>query len=196
MPRYSYSEWVGGKSRSNFFGAAYAQLMEHTIEWENNVKYKKWLEIILALLIVAQMAFIFAMSQQSGHQSHEISAAFARVVARVTTPDFDGLPGHEQDRLVEHHQHMTRKAAHVTEFAVLAGLITLLLHRLKRWQGPLIALGAAGAYALFDEWHQLSIAGRSGAMQDVMIDCMGAALGVVCAMVLLYAFRRVTDKKR
>jgi VanZ family protein len=66
-----------------------------------------------------------------------------------------------------------RKAAHVTEYAVL-GL--LLLRALGR-EAPAFLLGVA--YAITDEIHQHFVSGRHASPIDVAIDSAGVALGVV-----------------
>ena len=71
-----------------------------------------------------------------------------------------------------------RKGAHMTEYAILAGLLWLAL----RYE--LAALGLALLYAGSDELHQAFVGGRHGSPVDVAIDGIGAAVGLV---VLLHA---------
>ena len=42
----------------------------------------------------------------------------------------------------------------------------------------LVAVGLAALYAVTDEFHQLFVAGRGAAATDVLIDAVGASLGV------------------
>ena len=69
-----------------------------------------------------------------------------------------------------------RKAAHVTEYFVLAFLLYRALKNtcyLKGFCLPFF-LGVLGlAYAITDEVHQVFIAGRHGAPRDVLIDMVG-----------------------
>ncbi len=73
-----------------------------------------------------------------------------------------------------------RKAAHMTEYAILAAL----LRRAAASYGWAFAL--AVAYAASDEFHQTFVRGRHGSPVDVGIDAIGVALG-------LMAWRRVAD---
>jgi VanZ family protein len=66
-----------------------------------------------------------------------------------------------------------RKAAHVTEYAVLG---MLLLRALER-EAPALAAGIA--YAATDELHQHFVRGRHAAPVDVAIDAVGVALGML-----------------
>jgi len=66
-----------------------------------------------------------------------------------------------------------RKGAHLTEYAVLGGLLYRALGR-----EPL-ALAAGIAYAATDELHQSFVRGRHASPVDVAIDAVGVALGML-----------------
>ena len=66
-----------------------------------------------------------------------------------------------------------RKGAHVTEYAVLGGLLYRALGR-----EPL-ALAVGIAYAATDELHQYFVRGRHASPVDVAIDAVGVALGML-----------------
>jgi len=79
---------------------------------------------------------------------------------------------------------LTRKAAHVIEYAVLAGL----------WRrglgGAWAPLGLAALTACLDELRQWFTPGRSGSMADVLLD--GAAAAAVIGLIALRARLRGT----
>jgi VanZ family protein len=66
-----------------------------------------------------------------------------------------------------------RKGAHLTEYAVLGGLLYRALGR-----EPL-ALGVGIAYAATDELHQYFVRGRHASPVDVAIDAVGVAAGML-----------------
>jgi VanZ family protein len=66
-----------------------------------------------------------------------------------------------------------RKGAHLTEYAILGGLLYRALGR-----EPL-ALAAGIAYAATDELHQYFVRGRHASPVDVAIDAVGVALGML-----------------
>ena len=70
-----------------------------------------------------------------------------------------------------------RKAAHLTEYFVLAFL--WLRCRAPGRSSTVSALVFAGAVAAADEWYQATVHGRSGRLADVGIDIAGAALLVL-----------------
>ena len=80
---------------------------------------------------------------------------------------------------------IVRKAAHVTEYAILAWLWWRALRRPVRhdlrpwsWRVAGLALLAVFLYAATDEWHQSFVPNRTGARLDVMIDTLGGILGL------------------
>jgi hypothetical protein len=68
-----------------------------------------------------------------------------------------------------------RKLAHVTEYAILGGL----LWRALRHEPAALLLGSA--YAVTDEIHQAFVSGRHASPVDWAIDAIGVAAGVLVA---------------
>jgi VanZ family protein len=66
-----------------------------------------------------------------------------------------------------------RKGAHVTEYAILGGLLYRALGREE------LALAVGIAYAATDELHQHFVRGRHASPVDVAIDAFGVALGML-----------------
>jgi VanZ family protein len=81
-----------------------------------------------------------------------------------------------------------RKLGHLTEYAILAALLwrafrgtfPLLSRRMISATAFLISAG----FALSDEFHQSFVPSRTSTMHDVFIDCMGAALAILIAVIL------------
>jgi VanZ family protein len=76
---------------------------------------------------------------------------------------------------------LLKKLAHIGEYAVLTALLwwTFQMHTSTKSQAWLLAILVAVFYAVSDEWHQSWIVGRQGAVRDVGVDTLGAALGYV-----------------
>lgn len=66
-----------------------------------------------------------------------------------------------------------RKAAHITEYAILGAL----LYRAFRREAPALATGIA--YAASDELHQHFVRGRHASAVDVAIDALGLTIGML-----------------
>ena len=138
---------------------------------------KKYLAWIPALVI---MTAIFWFSAQPADVSTEMSDSVTR--ALLWTAEAVGLT--DQLSLERVHELCgllatpVRKAAHITEFAVLHLTV---LFALFQWELPWkkwlkAALAVTVAYACTDELHQLLVPGRAGMVTDVLIDSTGAAL--------------------
>src|SRR5262245_22852594 len=82
-------------------------------------------------------------------------------------------------------QLVVRKTAHVTEYAILSALLWRALRRAERhdprtWRRAPAgwAFLAASLYAVTDEWHQSFVPSRGSHWGDVLLDAVGALLGV------------------
>jgi VanZ family protein len=68
---------------------------------------------------------------------------------------------------------LLRKLAHTAEYAILGALLVRATGRSG------LAFALAALYAASDELHQTFVAGRVGAVHDVVIDAIGVAIGIV-----------------
>lgn len=75
-------------------------------------------------------------------------------------------------------QIIVRKCAHLTEYAILAGLLYRAF-RQHRGRAFGIVLIISALYAALDEFHQSFVATRTASPWDVMIDCAGAMIGLL-----------------
>jgi VanZ family protein len=85
-----------------------------------------------------------------------------------------------------------RIVAHLSAFGLLAGL---LLNAISGGRSPslrasLTALGLTGLYATSDELHQALVPGRTGRLEDVLIDLVGAVAGIVVGAIVLVTLER------
>ena len=143
------------------------------------------------LPVLAWMLLIFVASTDLMSAQH--TSRFIGPFLRWLIPDISP----ETIRSV---QFAIRKAAHVTEYAILAALFlrafTAAAGRLRR-RDAFLAVVFASAYAALDEYHQSFVASRTGSPFDVLIDASGALLGVmICWWVINGACRRGRAKQR
>lgn len=137
---------------------------------------------IAGLLALIWMCMIFSFSAQVKEESSEVSIAFSyRVVSSAGSFFHLNLDDEELRRISNAIEGYVRKAAHMTEYAVLA---ILLFFWLERWslsepRRSLISVLLAILYAASDEIHQLFVRGRAGSVRDVIIDSTGAVLGML-----------------
>ncbi|MBI2516802.1 MAG: VanZ family protein [Opitutae bacterium] len=147
---------------------------------------KPWLPVVL------WMGVIFAVSTDLGSYQH--TSRFIGPLLRWLIPDIS-------PEAVRQVQFLVRKAAHFTEYAILAllarraaghSLRVAETHRHVRAAG--LALLIAAGYAATDEWHQSFVPSRTASPTDVLIDTTGA--GAALAAALLWRKWRATRSAR
>lgn len=120
------------------------------------------------LPVIAVMAIIFALSSISGLRVSED--------AQVDRP--------------------FRIVGHLGAYALLGGLLLLALAGLER-PSPRqagIAWGIAVLYGLSDEVHQAFVPDRTGQLDDLIVDAIGAGVGVGAVYVTLALLGRATRR--
>jgi len=121
----------------------------------------------------------------------------SRILAPILKLLFPTMPQETMFRII----FWIRKSAHVTEYAILA----ILLIRAFMKQGILqlktfpskaagLALAFAIAYAATDEFHQALTNTRQGSPIDVIIDTIGAAIGLLIVWVIVKLRNRAIPK--
>ena len=138
-----------------------------------------------AILCIIWMLVIFWFSAQVADDSQEMSDFFVHLLDAVFSLDIM-----RNEIIRDMTSFLVRKAAHMSEYAVLAILFGLTIREYKKEPWLLLALAATAAYAAKDEFHQLFVPGRSGQLKDVLIDTAGGALGLGLLALILYLKRR------
>jgi len=152
---------------------------------------KKIKIIINIILIILWMITIFILSSDNADQSKEKSNRIAISVAeKVYKNDKE-----KSEKLSKDLDHPIRKIAHATVYFILSILVTNLIflitiNRKKIYY--LFGLLFCFIYACSDEYHQLFVSGRSGEFKDVLIDSLGAILGL---LVYLGIYKLINRKK-
>lgn len=147
-------------------------------------KTKGWviaLRLVFTIAVAYTVFFIFRNSMQEA----ELSALQSQNVTK-TYNEF--AVSHELPTLTDH---IVRKLAHVTEYAMLGFFLMLCLrvytgHFVRHISWPLF-LGLLTA--LSDETIQTRFSGRSAELRDVWIDSLGLCLGIGGALALLLLLR-------
>lgn len=128
------------------------------------------------LPVVLWMIVIYSLSTSAGGATHTNSGLDA-ILARYFPFLNRALTWGGRDAI----HYYVRKAAHVTEYAVLGILIVRALRHVcgvssrGLWSGAWLL---ATAYAASDEFHQIFVPGRTPKVTDVMLDSAGVLLGL------------------
>lgn len=151
------------------------------------------------LLLAGWMYTIFSFSAQPAVESDKVSGTVAYQVVETCNQILHiGLSEERMELYAQNINYPIRKAAHMTEYAIL-GLLSFfwLAGYLKLERRTfLLALGLAVLYAVTDEVHQLYVAGRAGRFSDVCIDTAGAALGLLILSFIIKFIGKHCEKKR
>jgi len=159
--------------------------------------YIIFLRCVLAVLIVANMAVIFAFSAQDSKESSDTSGKVTEIVATIVVKDFESKTEAEKSEIIWKIHPPTRKAAHMMEFGCLGALILLLL---LTWDSMpflryLLSLALTFLYACTDEIHQMSIDLRGPAVSDALIDLSGALISCTVLFLLAMLVKKARKKK-
>lgn len=153
--------------------------------------------LVTGALLLCWMCTIYRFSAQPAVESEKVSGTVAYRVVEVYNRIFSAAYSQEKmEARAKAIDYPIRKAAHMTEYAVL-GIIALLClmgyEGLERKIYP-VSLFIAVLYAASDEFHQLYVPGRAGRISDVCIDAIGAAIGLLLFFVLQKIRERIAKR--
>ena len=138
-------------------------------------------KLVTLFVLMLWLMFIFYMSHQPAEESSAISDTVSyRAVAALDQICGWNLKQEQIEARAKKIHYPVRKAAHMTEYAILA--ILLLLHlsayRISGKRRYALSAVLAVLYAATDEYHQTFVEGRYGSPADVAIDCAGVFIGL------------------
>ena len=150
--------------------------------------------LLMTGVTIFWMLLIFGMSGADGETSSGMSGAVCEWIADTVMEDFEDYSPARQQEIISSMQFYVRKAAHMTEYAILAVLLPVTLamygvsERTLVWAGPLLCV----LYACTDEFHQTFVPARRGSPADVLIDSAGMRAGSLVGL----AARRIRKRGR
>ncbi|MDO4519551.1 MAG: VanZ family protein [Eubacteriales bacterium] len=156
----------------------------------------KPLSFIPAILM---MFMIYNFSAQTGDISGELSFKISYKIVEVkdqvlqTQKSYDELVSE-----ADHIHYYVRKAAHMTEYFLLAIAVSfpLYVYGVRGiwliFLAGIICVGFAG----FDEYHQSFVAARTASVKDVGIDSVGAFLGILLVQAFCWSIMHSPDSKK
>ena len=172
---FSRGKFTAGTGQRNATSAQNALLRSSSPEYRGDVSSRYCLGWLPPLV---WMAVIFAASTDL--MSAEHTSRYIGPILRWFAPDISGAS-------VAAVQLVVRKAAHLTEYAVLSVLLLRAVAAQTAGELKVRALQVlliCAFYAAFDEFHQSFVASRTASPVDVMIDTCGAGVGLLLYVVL------------
>lgn len=134
-------------------------------------------KVIKGLIVVLCMLSIFLFSTDN---SRESTSKSNRVILGITNLLHKDLSNKEKEKIIDMFFVPIRKMAHFGIYLVLG---ISLISFLREFSIPilkllLLSIFLAFLYACSDEIHQLFVPGRSGQFSDVLLDTLGASVGI------------------
>ena len=157
------------------------------------LKYISW--IPGAVIMISMCMCSSKAADESNDSSLSISDKIFTIYENITQTNY---VGEEKEQIMGIINHIVRKTAHFTEYAVLS--ITFAMHLTvigwrRRWI-LILPVILSFLYASTDEFHQTFVSERAGMFKDVMLDTSGALVGSILFTLLLYAVTIHKIKKR
>ena len=138
-------------------------------------------QLLLTILIIANILFIWGNSVLSQELSRNLSAFFRDILRNI----FNSVGSSNMIT-----NHMVRKSAHVFEYSALSMLLMVFFDEVRLKSG-LMSLAAGVSVAIIDETIQI-FASRGSAVKDVLIDTGGCLTGFLIIMII----KRIRNQKR
>jgi VanZ family protein len=153
--------------------------------------------VICIILSLVWMGVIFDFSSKTADESSAESNAVGMFIGKTLIPGFEEWPEEKQQIFAEDWDYVIRKAAHMTEYAILGFLLlgAWMGKRSGSYKGRAIrAFAVAAIYAASDEIHQYFVPGRACRLYDVGFDSTGALIGILFGTALIACLRgRIKD---
>lgn len=155
----------------------------------------KPLSFLPALLM---MYVIFSFSAQTGEVSGELSYKISYEIVETKNELFHTEKSYDQLAYeAEQIHYYVRKAAHMTEYFLLAIAISFPLYVYKIrgfWLFFLAGILCVG-FAGLDEYHQSFVSGRSPGLKDVGFDSAGALIGILMVQLFCWSSMHSPDSR-
>ncbi|MBS6025319.1 MAG: VanZ family protein [Paeniclostridium sordellii] len=131
-------------------------------------------------LTIIWMGLIYYMSNQPATISSSQSGGFINMLSNLP------IIGNTIKELMKIGiaEFLIRKSAHMFLYFMLAILIYMVFKNINNIKVYIYSLTGCFIYACTDEIHQLFITGRSGEFKDVLVDTLGAIIGLLLVFMI------------
>ena len=143
------------------------------------------------ILTIIWMGFIFCMTNQPANITKELSQNIEKLLNR--TPIIGNILSDILNSA--NSQFIVRKSAHIILFCFLSVLCFIVIYEIKKNVkiSTVVSFGITFIYACIDEIHQLFIPGRGSQIRDVLIDSIGAIMGLIFINLIFMLKNRIKE---
>ena len=152
---------------------------------------KRIIAIILLFMFAGGMYYFSSQDgETSSKQSNKVVQIIEEIRDKVTLKDEKIISIKEKvfNKLKQYgnKSYIVRKLAHFSIYACIGVAMSYVIYLFSKKVlfSSFLAFMLTGMYAYYDEFRQLSVAGRSGNLKDVFIDSSGAFVGI-CVFILI-----------
>lgn len=160
------------------------------------VNLLKPLSFIPAILM---MCLIFSFSSQTGEESGALSYKISYKIVAVKSDLLGEYKSYDElSYEAEEIHYYVRKAAHMTEYFLLAIAVSfpLYVYRVRGFSLFMLAGVLCVGFAALDEYHQSFVGGRSPAVRDVGIDSIGVLIGILLVQLFCWSVLNNPDSNK
>lgn len=154
-------------------------------------------KVLYTILVVIWMITIFYFSNQQGTGSSRTSKKVASIIVNICDIKNEMTEFKKEEVMVQI-EPIIRKIAHYTIYT-FGGilLINCAFAYIKDKKRAILYSSIIGiVYATSDEIHQIFVAGRSGRIEDVLIDSIGVFTGIAIYLLLNKIVNKTTRIQR
>lgn len=148
---------------------------------------------------ILMMCLIYHFSAQTGEVSGNLSYKVSYEIVEIRNEVMNTGKSYEELSAEAYSiEYYVRKAAHMTEYFLLAIAISfpLYVYRVRGVWLMLLAGIVCVGFAGMDEYHQSFVANRGPSVRDVGIDSIGAFIGILLVQAFCWSTLHNPDKKR
>ena len=132
-------------------------------------------------LVLVILGFIFGLSAQDAEESKELSDSLVSKLFQWIELYIDG--------------ELIRKIAHMLEFTALSfSLYNGIFATWELKKAPVISLVLTVICAIGDEIHQIFVPGRAFQLSDILIDSLGAIIGIVAYLIICKIYSIIKER--
>mgnify|MGYP005790170019 CR=1 FL=1 len=149
------------------------------------------LRVLLVVLIFINFVVTFGFSGQSGTESSGVSRKVTLFLLNIWG-NYDEPLNEEQEQEVQNIEHIVRKVAHFSIYALLGFLLMGLAstYNICNKKKIILSLIVGILYASLDEFHQSFIPGRTALVTDVLIDTAGTTTGIIIMWLIIKFYKK------
>lgn len=147
------------------------------------------------MMILLIYSFSAQDGEVSGNLSYQVSYKIVEIRSEIMHQDKDYDELYWEAKSIEYY---VRKAAHMTEYFILAACVSfpLYVYGMRGFWMMTLTLFLCIVLASFDEFHQSFVDGRGASVKDVFIDNIGAIIGIIMVQAFCWSAGHPPKRKK